>query len=129
MLGFTHRAFLPAPFEWSIGYFLIPGSNAQACPILHTWLFYLLILNRARHFSYSGFNVHGFLVCNSWHFAQVKLSWHFCSGRVILAFCSSHSFINPGVLHRSEFCSSGVFCLGHIFAIPGIFIQVIHALE
>ena len=54
------QGFIPAPFEWSIDHFLIPDFNAQACLVLHTGLFYLLILNRARHFSYPGFNAHGF---------------------------------------------------------------------
>ena len=49
------QGFLPTPFEWSIGLFLIPRFNAQVCLILHTGLFYLF-LNRAGHFSYPGFN-------------------------------------------------------------------------
>ena len=73
MLGFMHMALLPTPFEWSKGHFLIHGFNAQACLVLHTGLFYLLILNRAGYFRYLGFNAQEFLVCNSWRFAQVKL--------------------------------------------------------
>ena len=80
MPSLTHMAFLPAPFEWSISHFLIPGFNAQACLVLHTGLFYLLILNKVGHFSYPGFNSHAFLVYNSWRFPQVKLSWRFAQG-------------------------------------------------
>ena len=68
--------FLPASFVCSIGHFLILGFNAQACLVLHTGLFYLLVLNRVGHFNYPGFNAQGFLVCNSQHFAQVIFSWH-----------------------------------------------------
>ena len=30
MPGFAYMAFLPTPFEWNIGHFLIPDFNAQA---------------------------------------------------------------------------------------------------
>ena len=87
-----HMAFVLAPFEWSIGHFLIPSFNAQAYLVLHIELFYLLILNRVGHFNYLGFNAQGFLVYNSWRFAQVKLSWRFA--QVVLSYRFAHIMLS-----------------------------------